>query len=110
MSQTATRIVRNPEVMGGEPVIEGTRVTVLRIHALVHERELPPAEVASMHDLDVEAVQTALNYYEANPDVVEEVEAWREKVKRRSLEGDATTLDEMGREHEEDSGGASTPD
>jgi hypothetical protein len=41
MAQRTARIIRDEEVMGGEPVIEETRITVLRVHALVHERGLP---------------------------------------------------------------------
>ena len=100
MAQRTTRIVRDEDVMGGEPVIEGTRITVLRVHALVNDRGLPPEEVAAMHDLDFEDVTAALEYYERNPDVIEEVKSWREGVKRRSLETGSKTIEDLRRERE----------
>lgn len=84
MAQRAARIVRDDDVMGGEPRIEGRRVTVLRIRDLVEERGLPADEVADMHDLDVADVYAALTYFYEHPD---EMEAVRER--RRELEADA---------------------
>lgn len=101
MSQQAARIVRDDDVMGGEPVIEGRRISVLRIHALVYERNLPVEEVASMHGLDVADVRAALDYYDENPDVIEEVEAWREEMEERSKQADAQTIDEFVAEGED---------
>ena len=103
MAQRTARIIRDEEVMGGEPVIEETRITVLRVHALVHERGLPPEEIAAMHDLSTADVAAALEYYEQNPETIEEVESWREEAKRRSLESGAKTLENLRREHTEDS-------
>ena len=84
MAQRAARIVRDDDVMGGEPRIEGRRITVLRIRDLVEERGLPAAEVAAMHDLDVADVYAALTYFYEH---AEEMEAVRER--RRDLEEDA---------------------
>lgn len=63
MAQQAARIVRDDDVLGGEPRIEGRRVTFRRIRDLVEERGLPAAEVADMHDLDVADVYAALTYF-----------------------------------------------
>lgn len=76
--------MRDDDVMGGEPRIEGRRVTVLRIRDLVEERGLPAAEVAAMHDLDVADVYAALTYFYEHP---EEMAAVRER--RRELEAEA---------------------
>ncbi|MFQ3320282.1 MAG: hypothetical protein ACI80F_002361 [Natronomonas sp.] len=101
MSQQAARIVRDEDVMGGEPVIRGRRITVLRIYALVHERDLPVEEVASMHDLDVADVEAALDYYEENPDVIAEVREWHEEMEDRSKAAGAVTIDEYVGEDED---------
>jgi uncharacterized protein (DUF433 family) len=100
MSQQAARIVRDDDVMGGEPVIEGTRISVLRIQALVHDRDLPVEEAASMHGLDLEDVRAALRYYEENPEVIAEVRERREKLEERSMEAGAVTIDEYVDESE----------
>lgn len=102
MSQAAARIVRDEDVMGGEPIIEGTRITVLRVHALVHERDLPVEEVAAMHDLDPADVRAALDYYVENPDVIAEVREWREEMKRKSFENGAKTVEEIIEEQDAD--------
>lgn len=84
MSQRSTRIVRDTDVCGGKPTIEGRRITVSRIHALVEERDLPPEEAAQKFDLDVRDIEAALEYYDANPDVIEEVDARRTSIERRA--------------------------
>jgi len=101
MSQQAARIVRDEDVMGGEPVIEGTRISVLRIHALVQDRDLPIEEAASMHGLAVEDVRSALTYYERNPEVIAEVRERREKLEARSMKAGAVTIDEYLQESED---------
>lgn len=94
-----TRIVRDEDVMGGEPIIEGTRITVLRVHALVTERELPPEEVAAMHDLDKADVEAALRYYEDNPEIIAEVSEWRAAMEEEAREAGAKSVAEIREEH-----------
>lgn len=48
-------------------------------------------------------MQAALDHYEANPDVVREVETWREEMTRRSLDEGVATLDEIRQRRDEES-------
>ena len=93
------RIVRDKDVMGGEPIIEGTRITVLRVHALVTERGLPSEEVVAMHDLDDADVKAALRYYRSNPKTIAEVRKWRATMEEMAREGGAKTVAEIREEH-----------
>jgi len=101
MSQRTARIVRDDDVMGGEPVIKGTRISVLRIHALVHDRDLPVEEAASMHGLSAEDVRAALEYYEENSELIAEIRERRKEMKERSMEAGAVTIDEYLQESED---------
>lgn len=95
MAQRAARIVRDDDVMGGEPRIEGRRITVLRIRDLVEERGLPAAEVAAMHDLDVADVYAALTYFHEHPDEMEAVQERRRELESEAREGGAKTVGEL---------------
>jgi uncharacterized protein (DUF433 family) len=60
------RIVRTPGIVGGEPTVAGTRISV-RIIAQAYEQD--PNIDAMLEDypmLDREAIEQALAYYEAN--------------------------------------------
>ncbi|MFB6233205.1 MAG: DUF433 domain-containing protein [Haloarculaceae archaeon] len=95
MAQRATRIVRDEDVMDGEPRVEGRRVTVLRIRELVEERGLPAREVASMHDLDVADVYAALTYYYEHPEEMESVREHRRERERAARQTSASTIGEL---------------
>lgn len=95
MAQRAARIVRDDDVMDGEPRLEGRRVTVLRIQELVEERGLPAADVADVHDLDVADVYAALTYYYEHPDVMASVEERRRERERQALDAGAETIGEL---------------
>lgn len=99
MAQRAARIVRDDDVMDGEPRIEGRRVTVLRIQELVEERGLPATDVAAMHDLEVADVYAALTYYYEHPKEVEAVREQRQERERAAREAGATTIGELQAEH-----------
>lgn len=56
------RIVRDPEIMAGKPVIRGTRIPVTRIIAhLAHNPDLDDL-FAAYPRLEIEDVQAALDY------------------------------------------------
>jgi uncharacterized protein (DUF433 family) len=91
-----TRKVVRDETMGREPRIEGTRVTVLRIAALVEGRGLAAQTVADKYDLGVADVYRALTYYHENPDVVAEVKRERRESEEEAAErGDTVRLSEL---------------
>jgi len=55
------RIVRNPKIMVGKPIIEGTRLTVEFILNLVeHDQTIP--QIAKDYEITEDQVKAALNY------------------------------------------------
>jgi uncharacterized protein (DUF433 family) len=76
-------IVSSDEVMGGQPRIEGRRISVLQIVEWVHEDGMEPETVAAEFDLDMADIHRALAYYYDN---IEEMSSWRERRERRIRE------------------------
>lgn len=61
-----SRIIQDPEVLGGKPVIAGTRISVeLILEKLAAGR--PPEEICYSHALPSEAISDALRYVENLP-------------------------------------------
>lgn len=64
-------IVRTPEVLGGRPRIDGTRVAVRTI-AILYKQGLSPEEIAGQYrHLSLAQVYAALAYYQANQNDLE---------------------------------------
>jgi uncharacterized protein (DUF433 family) len=61
-------MVSTPDVLGGKPRIEGTRVGVQQLGALVHEHGWSTTAVADEFDLTADEIDAALEYYDANPE------------------------------------------
>lgn len=80
MAQRTARIVSDADVLGGEPRIDGRRISVLQIREEVEERGDAPQVVADRYDLDVAAVYRALAYYHEHP---KEMDAVRERRRER---------------------------
>jgi len=82
------RISRDPDVMGGEPCIEGRRVSVRQIVEMVLDADRSPEYVADQLDLDLSDVHSALAYYYDHPEEMEAVKERRreqlEQIKRQS--------------------------
>ncbi|MFB6228598.1 MAG: DUF433 domain-containing protein [Halobacteriales archaeon] len=76
-------IVSEEGVMGGQPRIEGRRISVLQIVEWIHEEGMDPETVATEFDLDLADVYTALAYYYDN---VEEMSTWRDRREERIRE------------------------
>jgi uncharacterized protein (DUF433 family) len=74
-------IMCDDDVMGGEPRLEGRRVSVLQVADLVLEAAHSPEYVADQLGLTLAEVHAALSYYYDNPG---EMEAIRER--HRDLE------------------------
>ena len=79
-------IVRDDDVLGGGPRINGTRVGVRHVAARVIDGGQSPAHVADQFDLPLSDVYEALSYYYAH---IEEM---------RTLERDRTPLRSLVRE------------
>jgi uncharacterized protein (DUF433 family) len=67
MAPQSVRIVSTPDVLGGDPRIDGTLIGVYHVHELVEGRGLAAATVADRSDLDVADVYRALAYYHEHP-------------------------------------------
>lgn len=76
-------ITRDEDVLGGEPRIEGTRVGVRHVAALVVDSGRSPAYVADQLDLSLSDVYAALSYYYDNIDEIREIEAENENAFER---------------------------
>jgi uncharacterized protein (DUF433 family) len=66
-------IVKTPEVLGGDPRIEGHRISVLHVADRVLEVGLSPEHVAADYDLSIPDVYRALAYYYDHPDEMKEL-------------------------------------
>jgi len=98
MAQTVTRIVATPEVLGGKPRIDGTRIGVYFVHEQIEGRGLDSKTFAAEHDLDVADVYRALAYYYDHPEEMAEIESRRERLRAEAGEDPrvATGPDDLG--------------
>jgi uncharacterized protein (DUF433 family) len=85
-----TEIVRTEDVLGGDPRIEGRRISVLQIADMVRESDHSPEYVADQLDLTLAEVYTALAYYYGHP---EEMDAVKERHRDLERELDAVADD-----------------
>jgi uncharacterized protein (DUF433 family) len=74
----SARIVTTEDVLGGQPRIAGTRISVLFVHERVEGRGLDPGTVADRHGHDVADVYHALAYYHDHPRDMEQARRERE--------------------------------
>ena len=86
MAKHAGRIDRN---LMDEPHLQGHRVSVRRVHALVEERGLEPRAVADRLGLALADVYRALAYYHDNPGEMHELERCRAERIEQSRESGA---------------------
>jgi uncharacterized protein (DUF433 family) len=75
VESASARIVRE---VHDEPHVEGRRVTVRHVRALVEERSESPVDVAEELDLALTDVYAALHYYHAHPEEMRRVEQERQ--------------------------------
>ncbi|WP_435099741.1 DUF433 domain-containing protein [Halorubrum sp. N11] len=77
-------VVSTPNVLGGKPRVEGTRVGVCQVGSLVREHDWSTAAVAEEFGLTADEIDAALEYYESNPDemetIAEEAVATRDRL------------------------------
>lgn len=83
-------IVRTDGVMGGQPRIDGRRISVLQIVEWILEEGMNPEEVSAEFDLALADVYRALAYYYDHSDEMAEL---RKRRRRRILEGEESALD-----------------
>ena len=63
---TTSRIVRNPDVLGGEPIIAGTRVPVRAIVLIWRESGDPSGVLDAYPHLTAEAIHDAIAFYRSH--------------------------------------------
>jgi len=73
-------IVKTDGVMGGQPRIDGHRISVLQIYERVNEEGMAPETVSSDFGVELADVHLALSYYYDN---VREMEEWRDRRNSR---------------------------
>jgi uncharacterized protein (DUF433 family) len=76
-------IVSTEDVMGGQPRIEGHRISVLQLVEWIHDEGMDPETVATEFDLALADIHRALAYYYDN---IEEMSTRREQRERRKRE------------------------
>ena len=64
-------ITRTPEVCGGQPTIDDTRVRVKNIVALLKEGKRPEEMIVEYPSLNLAQVHAPLAYYYDNPDEID---------------------------------------
>jgi uncharacterized protein (DUF433 family) len=77
-------IVSTEGVMGGQPRIEGHRISVLQLVEWIHEEGMDPETVATEFDLKLADIHRALAYYYDNIDEMSTRREQRERRKRES--------------------------
>lgn len=83
-SQEDAMIVKTPEVLGGKPRIDGTRIGVFLIGECVRESGQTVDEVLDGYpDLSRRQVEVALAYYDAHPETMDLIRTQREATKYR---------------------------
>jgi uncharacterized protein (DUF433 family) len=81
-------IVTTADVMGGEPRLEGRRLSVRQIAELVIDGGKAPADVADQLDVPLYEIHLALAYHYANPEEMAAVrEAHDERMQQAREQG-----------------------
>lgn len=71
MASEAKPVVRDPDVCGGSPTLEGTRIRVSDVVVAYDHHGLTPEEiVGEFPSLSLQDVHTALAYYHSRPEEV----------------------------------------
>lgn len=97
-AQEGARIVKTPDVLGGDPRIKGRRIGVYFIREQVDGRGLDPQTIADRYDLDLADVYRALTYYHEHPEEMAEIQGRRERREQEAKEDPqiATGPDDLG--------------
>lgn len=91
-----SEIVKTEGVLGGEPRLEGHRISVIQIADMVIKGDHSPEYVADQFDVTLADIHTALAYYYDNPDEMDEI---RERHRELEAELAATSSAPETAEH-----------
>lgn len=78
-----SEMVRTEDVLGGEPRLDGHRISVVQIADMVFEGDHSAEDVADQLDVSLADVRAALAYYDDNPDEMAEI-----RQRHRELEAE----------------------
>lgn len=82
-------ITRDDDALGGEPKVDGTRVSVRHVASRVVDAGQSPTYVADQLDVSLAAVYESLSYYYSNIDEIHKYERENEvafgRIRERSL-------------------------
>lgn len=94
-------IVSTEDVLGGEPRIEGRRISVLQIQELVEIGDKSPRTVAERFGLEITEVYRALLYFHEHADEMSSIRAARDRTHEIAKEFAITPPggNEISREH-----------
>jgi len=76
-------VVKTEGTLGGEPRLEGRRVSVMQIAKMIIDSGKSPEHVADQLNLGLDEVHEALAYYYRHPDEMKEI-----RERHRELEED----------------------
>ncbi len=74
-------IVETEDTLGGEPRLEGRRISVMQVAEMYVDGGMSPETVADQLDVGLDEVHEALAYYFKHPDEMDEI-----RRKHRELE------------------------
>lgn len=80
-------IVHTPGVMGGQPRLDGHRISVLQIAERVHEQGMDPETITAEFDIELADIHRALTYYYDN---IDEMTQWRKQRAQRIQDARST--------------------
>lgn len=88
-------IVRDDEIRGGAPRIEGSRITVLDVKRRVIDDGEDPHVVAGEYDISMAALFTALTHYYEHRDEFEEREQAASAARREGERRTSTLIEDV---------------
>ncbi|MDZ7689335.1 MAG: DUF433 domain-containing protein [Halobacteriales archaeon] len=83
-------IVKTDDTLGGEPRLEGRRVSVMQIAEMVIEGGMSPEHVADQLELGLDEVHEALAYYYRHPDEMDEIRKRHRELEKELREKSET--------------------
>jgi len=84
-------VVSTPDVLNGTPRIEGTRISVQRVGALIRDRGWSRGAVCEAFELSVDEISAALDYYDSHPEEMERIAERRDTTCDRLRESSRAT-------------------
>ena len=84
---TTDSVVKTPDILGGKPRIEGTRIGVFAIAESIRSTDQIIETILDGYpDLSREQVEEALSYYDAHPETMDVLRTQHEAEKRTLVE------------------------